>query len=100
VLVVEFVCVCFGRAPVQAECYHYLFEAALKMHQMGLNPCDPLHEPLTAAGQLGLAAPTEKKRKLMNGNGTHAAYPVSACLSTCAFWCQVSCWRPTACLPD
>lgn len=69
-----------GLVPVQAECYHYLFEAALRMHQMGLNPCDPLHEPLSATGQPQLAASTEKKRKLMNGNGTHAAYPVSLCI--------------------
>jgi hypothetical protein len=36
--------VCFC---VKAECYHYLFDAALKLHQLGLDPADPKHGPLT-----------------------------------------------------
>ena len=31
---------------IQAECYHYLFEAALKLQSFGLDPADPKHEPL------------------------------------------------------
>lgn len=34
-------------AKTQAECYHYLFDAALKLHQLGLDPADPKHGPLT-----------------------------------------------------
>ena len=30
----------------QAECYHYLFDAAIRLTQMGLDPADPLHGPL------------------------------------------------------
>ncbi|CAI5958866.1 unnamed protein product [Closterium sp. NIES-64] len=37
------------QAKTQAECYHYLFDAAIRMHQMGINPCDPLHLPAAAA---------------------------------------------------
>ncbi|GJP35207.1 hypothetical protein CLOM_g19717 [Closterium sp. NIES-68] len=37
------------QAKTQAECYHYLFDAAIRMHQMGLNPCHPLHLPTTSA---------------------------------------------------
>ncbi|XP_047335235.1 probable bifunctional methylthioribulose-1-phosphate dehydratase/enolase-phosphatase E1 1 [Impatiens glandulifera] len=34
-------------AKTQAECYHYLFEAALKLHQMGLDWSSPSHGPIT-----------------------------------------------------
>lgn len=34
-------------AKTQAECYHYLFNAALKLHQLGLDPADAKHGPLT-----------------------------------------------------
>lgn len=43
----------------QAECYHYLFEAALKMHQMGLDWSTPNHAPLCDSGL----------------NGKHVAHP-------------------------
>lgn len=33
-------------AKTQAECYHYLFEAALRLHNLGLDPADPKHGPL------------------------------------------------------
>lgn len=35
------------QAKTQSECYHYLFDAAIRMHQMGLDPKDPLHRPLS-----------------------------------------------------
>ena len=34
------------RGVGQAECYHYLFDAAIRLTQMGLDPADPLHGPL------------------------------------------------------
>ncbi|XP_078429261.1 haloacid dehalogenase-like hydrolase family protein [Wolffia australiana] len=33
-------------AKTQAECYHYLFEAVLKLHNLGLDWSTPLHGPL------------------------------------------------------
>lgn len=33
-------------AKTQAECYHYLFDAALKLYQMGLDPSSPSHGPV------------------------------------------------------
>ncbi|XP_030549749.1 probable bifunctional methylthioribulose-1-phosphate dehydratase/enolase-phosphatase E1 isoform X1 [Rhodamnia argentea] len=33
-------------AKTQAECYHYLFDAAIKLHQMGLDWSSPSHGPL------------------------------------------------------
>ncbi|XP_024522590.1 probable bifunctional methylthioribulose-1-phosphate dehydratase/enolase-phosphatase E1 [Selaginella moellendorffii] len=41
-------------AKTQAECYHYLFDAALKLRQFGLDHTDPLHGPVK---KLSLAAP-------------------------------------------
>lgn len=43
--------------PEQAECYHYLFEAALKLHQLGLDPTDPKHGPLTQTRSSATSAP-------------------------------------------
>ncbi|KAI3702840.1 hypothetical protein L6452_28593 [Arctium lappa] len=33
-------------AKTQAECYHYLFEAAIKLHQLGLDWSTPSHGPI------------------------------------------------------
>ncbi|MCO5606093.1 hypothetical protein L7F22_060280 [Adiantum nelumboides] len=33
-------------AKTQAECYHYLFDAALRLHNLGLDPTDSKHGPL------------------------------------------------------
>ncbi|KAL1813060.1 hypothetical protein ACET3Z_023125 [Daucus carota] len=33
-------------AKTQAECYHYLFEAAIKLHQLGLDCSTPSHGPI------------------------------------------------------
>lgn len=43
-------------AKTQAECYHYLFDAALKLHQLGLDPADPKHGPLTRMQALPASA--------------------------------------------
>ncbi|KAF8025826.1 hypothetical protein BT93_F2606 [Corymbia citriodora subsp. variegata] len=34
------------NAKTQAECYHYLFDAAIKLHQLGLDWSSPNHGPL------------------------------------------------------
>ncbi|KAK6132692.1 hypothetical protein DH2020_033575 [Rehmannia glutinosa] len=33
-------------AKTQAECYHYLFDAAIKLHQLGLDWSTPSHSPI------------------------------------------------------
>ncbi|KAF7144818.1 hypothetical protein RHSIM_Rhsim04G0021800 [Rhododendron simsii] len=41
-------------AKTQAECYHYLFDAAIKLHQLGLDWSTPNHGPITKSrGVLG-----------------------------------------------
>ncbi|MCO5608260.1 hypothetical protein L7F22_062466 [Adiantum nelumboides] len=56
-------------AKTQAECYHYLFDAALRLHNLGLDPTDPKHGPLKTVR----AAPSDS---FSNGtvldNETHA----------------------------
>ncbi|KAL3680468.1 hypothetical protein R1sor_023424 [Riccia sorocarpa] len=51
------------QAKTQAECYHYLFEAALKLHQLGLDPADPKHGPLRAVGERGTEAASAENGK-------------------------------------
>ncbi|XP_048607686.1 probable bifunctional methylthioribulose-1-phosphate dehydratase/enolase-phosphatase E1 [Brassica napus] len=34
------------HAKTQAECYHYLFDAAIKLHQLGLDAATPEHGPI------------------------------------------------------
>ncbi|CAH8361832.1 unnamed protein product [Eruca vesicaria subsp. sativa] len=37
------------HAKTQAECYHYLFDAAIKLHQLGLDAATPEHGPIHGA---------------------------------------------------
>ncbi|KAJ0246239.1 bifunctional methylthioribulose-1-phosphate dehydratase/enolase-phosphatase E1 [Hirschfeldia incana] len=37
------------HAKTQAECYHYLFDAAIKLHQLGLDAATPEHGPIQRA---------------------------------------------------
>lgn len=55
----------FYVAMMQAECYHYLFEAALRLHNLGLDPADPKHGPLKSLK----AASSETSNGIVLGNG-------------------------------
>ncbi|XP_040990040.1 probable bifunctional methylthioribulose-1-phosphate dehydratase/enolase-phosphatase E1 isoform X2 [Juglans microcarpa x Juglans regia] len=45
------------NAKTQAECYHYLFDAAIKLHQLGLDWSTPNHGPIwNVKGVLGSGA--------------------------------------------
>ncbi|KAG2681900.1 hypothetical protein I3760_11G164700 [Carya illinoinensis] len=52
-------------AKTQAECYHYLFDAAIKLHQLGLDWSTPNHGPI-------------RNVKGYLGNGASASIPVKA----------------------
>lgn len=39
-----------GSALTQAECYHYLFDASIKMHQLGFDWSSTGHGPLPSGG--------------------------------------------------
>ncbi|KAL8166210.1 hypothetical protein V2J09_007709 [Rumex salicifolius] len=45
--------ICEERKTLRAECYHYLFEAAIKLHQLGLDWSSPSHGPLNKQHVLG-----------------------------------------------
>ncbi|KAL2612601.1 hypothetical protein R1flu_024293 [Riccia fluitans] len=55
------------QAKTQAECYHYLFEAALRLHQLGLDSADPKHGPLRAVGPRGTEAVSTENGKISDG---------------------------------
>lgn len=65
---------------MQAECYHYLFEAALRLHNMGLDPTDPKHRPLKAAASKafsnGMTLENGKQEEVSNKR-QHVPDPVS-----------------------
>ncbi|KAJ0267158.1 bifunctional methylthioribulose-1-phosphate dehydratase/enolase-phosphatase E1 [Hirschfeldia incana] len=42
------------RAKTQAECYHYLFDAAIKLHQLGLDAATPDHGPIRSPTKLSV----------------------------------------------
>ncbi|KAK3028409.1 hypothetical protein RJ639_039619 [Escallonia herrerae] len=56
-------------AKTQAECYHYLFDAAIKLHQLGLDWSTPAHGPISnkklsaKAGSLILNNDVEPSRR-------------------------------------
>ncbi|KAJ7550182.1 hypothetical protein O6H91_07G087100 [Diphasiastrum complanatum] len=43
-------------AKTQAECYHYLFEAAIKLHKLGLDPADARHGQLRRGSGVSVAS--------------------------------------------
>ncbi|KVI02225.1 Class II aldolase/adducin N-terminal [Cynara cardunculus var. scolymus] len=62
-------------AKTQAECYHYLFDAAIKLHQLGLDWSTPSHGPIqNSKGVLGRrttnTSPKAGKLTLSNEAGT------------------------------
>uniref|UniRef100_A0A0C9S9A4 Probable bifunctional methylthioribulose-1-phosphate dehydratase/enolase-phosphatase E1 n=1 Tax=Wollemia nobilis TaxID=56998 RepID=A0A0C9S9A4_9CONI len=46
-------------AKTQAECYHYLFDAAFKLSQIGLDPSTPNHGPISQRAHSLLARETQ-----------------------------------------
>lgn len=66
----------------QAECYHYLFDAALKLHQLGIDYSSPGHGPVNSPSSF-----ESKNKHLSSGlaNGGHVPDPsrVSLMYSFC-----------------
>lgn len=57
------------QAKTQAECYDYLFEAAVRMHGMGIDASRPPPPMLAAAGFVGTA---DGNRPAPDANGSTA----------------------------
>lgn len=63
----------------QSECYHYLFDAALKLHQMGLDWSTPNHGPIQSARRgLSIAGESNVSVKARKSNGDSDPLPVSS----------------------
>ncbi|PKA57817.1 putative bifunctional methylthioribulose-1-phosphate dehydratase/enolase-phosphatase E1 1 [Apostasia shenzhenica] len=66
-------------AKTQAECYHYLFEAAIRLHQLGIDWTTPGHSYLNSESYRGVV-----KRKLdvhlKAGLGSPASEPSKKCI--------------------
>ncbi|KAG6494051.1 hypothetical protein ZIOFF_049069 [Zingiber officinale] len=68
------------NAKTQAECYHYLFDAALKLHQLGIDYSSPGHGPVNC-----LSSFQSKNKPLTSGlaNGGHVPDPSRIILAHC-----------------
>ncbi|XP_040986327.1 probable bifunctional methylthioribulose-1-phosphate dehydratase/enolase-phosphatase E1 isoform X2 [Juglans microcarpa x Juglans regia] len=67
-------------AKTQAECYHYLFDAAIKLHQLGLDWSTPNHGPiLNVKGYLGNGASASIPVKAV-ADETHGIEPLRRCI--------------------
>ncbi|MCH86823.1 methylthioribulose-1-phosphate dehydratase, partial [Trifolium medium] len=57
-------------AKTQSECYHYLFDAAIKLHQVGLDWSTPNHGPILSARRgLSIAGESNLSTKARKDNG-------------------------------
>ncbi|XP_022877475.1 probable bifunctional methylthioribulose-1-phosphate dehydratase/enolase-phosphatase E1 1 [Olea europaea var. sylvestris] len=58
-------------AKTQAECYHYLFDAAIKLHQLGLDCSTPSHGPIHSPnGILGSNGKVSAKAGILSSNNS------------------------------
>ncbi|KAK6934248.1 Class II aldolase/adducin N-terminal [Dillenia turbinata] len=66
-------------AKTQAECYHYLFDAAIKLHQMGLDWSTPNHGPIRRdRGLLGASGNVSVRAGSLTSNNETS--PLSRCI--------------------
>ncbi|KAJ6776281.1 METHYLTHIORIBULOSE-1-PHOSPHATE DEHYDRATASE [Salix koriyanagi] len=64
-----------------AECYHYLFDAAIKLHQMGLDWSTPNHGPIqNVKGVLGCNGNTKMVVKAGMSNSNNGIKPLPRCI--------------------
>lgn len=61
---------------LQSECYHYLFDAAIKLHQLGLDWSTPNHGPIHSPRSLRIAGDSNLSVKARKVNGEIDPFPV------------------------
>lgn len=67
-------------AKTQAECYHYLFDAAIKLHQLGLDWSTPSHGPIRSPhGTLGYGQ-NANMPKAMSSDVNNSNHPSRKCI--------------------
>uniref|UniRef100_A0A0R0H5K1 Uncharacterized protein n=1 Tax=Glycine max TaxID=3847 RepID=A0A0R0H5K1_SOYBN len=59
-----------------AECYHYLFDATIKLHQLGLDWSTPNHGPIQSIRSLMIAGESNASDKTRKANGEIDPFPV------------------------
>ncbi|KAG5046947.1 putative bifunctional methylthioribulose-1-phosphate dehydratase/enolase-phosphatase E1 [Glycine soja] len=62
-------------AKTQAECYHYLFDAAIKLHQLGLDWSTPNHGPIKSLRSLMIAGESNASDKTRKASGEIDPFP-------------------------
>ncbi|XP_044474039.1 probable bifunctional methylthioribulose-1-phosphate dehydratase/enolase-phosphatase E1 [Mangifera indica] len=68
-------------AKTQAECYHYLFDAAIKLNQLGLDCATPNHGPIqNVKGILGSNGNINMSTKAMTGDSNSVSDPLPSCI--------------------
>lgn len=60
----------------QAECYHYLFDATIKLHQLGLDWSTPNHGPIKSLRSLMIAGESNASDKTRKASGEIDPFPV------------------------
>ncbi|KAF3442031.1 hypothetical protein FNV43_RR15947 [Rhamnella rubrinervis] len=69
------------NAKTQAECYHYLFDAAIKLHQFGLDSTTPDHGPIqNVNGVLGSCGNRNISVKAVTADSNHKFEPSWRCV--------------------
>ncbi|KAK7405267.1 hypothetical protein VNO78_06467 [Psophocarpus tetragonolobus] len=63
------------NAKTQAECYHYLFDAAIKLHQLGLDWSTPNHGPIQSTKCLRIARESNAFDMTRKANGEIDPFP-------------------------
>ncbi|GAB4849498.1 hypothetical protein Ancab_004292 [Ancistrocladus abbreviatus] len=67
-------------AKTQAECYHYLFDAAIRLHQMGLDWSTPAHGPIASKRVSGIGRNMNMSSKAGAMGSNHDMVPSRRCI--------------------
>ncbi|KAL5571148.1 hypothetical protein UlMin_020745 [Ulmus minor] len=71
----------WNSAKTQAECYHYLFDAAIKLHQLGLDWSTPSHGPVrNASGFCGCSGNFSRPLKAGGLSSDYMIEPSQRCV--------------------
>ncbi|KAG4968228.1 hypothetical protein JHK87_033879 [Glycine soja] len=65
-------------AKTLAECYHYLFDATIKLHQLGLDWSTPNHGPIQSIRSLMIAGESNASDKTRKANGEIDPFPLTS----------------------
>ncbi|KAL2925978.1 putative bifunctional methylthioribulose-1-phosphate dehydratase/enolase-phosphatase E1 1 [Bienertia sinuspersici] len=67
-------------AKTQAECYHYLFDAAIKLNQMGLDWSTPTHGPIKSVQGVSRGVENRSVAAKAGTSGLNQGEPVQHCI--------------------